>query len=234
MRDYRLNRKQQPNYIIEARPNMVVINEGNEVQETETLDIYFADGKVFKNVRYDEENLKKIADRQEQQATEGITNLPIFEKRLTRSGIITAASIVGGPIIASGISHVVAQSLQTPADPTMVVCAGGILALCGAIPAAISLARNLPIVKELKKLKYRNEHREELDRFDEYENALAGLPKSVTADFMTAKENGEDPFSTSNVDGFTQQEMETIISNIEREKEFGFTYVKKPRPSTEK
>lgn len=234
MRDYRLNRKQQPDYIIEAIPKTSVFEEAGETETYDTLDIKFADGKVFKNVMYDEENLKKIEDRQEQQVTEGITNLPIFEKRLTRSGIMTAASIVGGPVIASGISHVAAQSLQTPVDPTMVVCAGGVLALCGAIPAAISLVKNLPIVKELKKLKYRNEHRDELDHFEDYENALAGFSNGVAGNYMAAKLNDEDPFSISNVDGFTQKEMETIVSNIEREKELGFTYVKKPRPSTGK
>ncbi len=235
MRDYRLNKKDQPAYILEAVPNTTVIaDESGKTEEEKTLDVHFADGKVFRNVKYDKDNIKKIVDTQEAQATQGVENLPVFKRRLTLDGIMIASSIVGGPFIAANVVPAIEQAMQIESDPTRITLASGVIVLCGVIPSALSALKSLPIIKELKKVKYRNEHREQLDHFDDYENALVGLTEAQQTDYIEAKSAQEDPFCITKIDQFTIGEMETIVENIEREKAFQFTYVNRPARSTEK
>lgn len=228
MKDYRVNKKEQPAYIIEAVPGTYTVQEKGKTADVETLEVHFADGKVFKNVKYDKENLDKIIKRQEEQAAQGVENLPVFKRRLTLSGIMAAASIVGGPFIAANVVPAVEQAMQVESDPTRISLATGVLVLCGVIPSAVSALKNLPIIKELKKIKYRDEHREQLDHFDDYENALVGLTEAQQTDYLEAKSTQEDPFCITKIDQFTIGEMETIVENIEREKAFQFTYVNRP------
>ena len=97
-----------------------VVQEKGKTADVETLEVHFADGKVFKNVKYDKENLDKIIKRQEEQAAQGVENLPVFKRRLTLSGIMAAASIVGGPFIAANVVPAVEQAMQVESDPTRI------------------------------------------------------------------------------------------------------------------
>lgn len=230
MRDYRIKKEQDPHYILQAVP---IVTEEEGKRSYDTFDVYFADGIVFHNQEYTEQNMKKVERKQEEQVDEGIKNLPIFKRRLTISGVINGASAVLGTIVATNVVPALEQATQTESKPGRILCTAGVLTLLGLIPSAISLVKTKPIVSELTKLQYRNEHRDKLDHFDEYENALVGLSDDVADGYRYAKEDGEDPFSVVNIDSFTQEDMESIVSNIEREEKFGFTYVKKPT-STEK
>ena len=234
MKDYRLNKKEQPAYIIKAVPVTLTVGENGKTDDVQTLEVHFADGKVFKNVKHDKENLDKIIKCQEEQAAKGVENLPVFKRRLTMSGVMAAAAIVGGPIIASNVVPAVEQAMQVESDPARITLATGVLVLCGAIPSAISALKNLPIIRELNKVKYRNEHREQLDHFDDYENSLVGLKETQQTDYLKAKSTQEDPFCITKIDQFTIGEMETIVGNIEREKAFQFTYVNRPAQTAKK
>ena len=100
MKDFRLDRKADPKYILDVKPQEEIrTTADNQTETTETLSIVFADGRVFNNVEYSEENIKKIVAQQEKQAKAGVDNMNVFEKRRTTAGIMTTASIVGGPII---------------------------------------------------------------------------------------------------------------------------------------
>ena len=99
MKDFRLDRKADPKYILDVTTSKDTTRteDGKKVQET--LSVKFADGRVFKNVNFDEENIAKIIAQQEKQAKAGVGNISVFEKRKTKAGVMTGASIIGGPVI---------------------------------------------------------------------------------------------------------------------------------------
>ena len=229
MKDFRLDRKADPKYIVDVKTTMVeTAAENDQTEQTEALSIVFADGRVFKNVVYSEENLAKIIAQQEKQAKAGVENIGVFEKRKTRAGIMTAASIAGGPVIGA----VVAGLLP---NPFTVAVAAGVLTIATAIPAVYSLVKNSGKVSELRKIKYRDEHRKKLNEYSNFENALVGLPRRKQKWFAEMAESEGDPFSIVEIDSFSQRDLEQIVENMDTEKTYGFTYVKKPTPaSTEK
>ena len=80
-------------------------------------------------------------------------------------------------------------------------------------------------LKEVEKIKYRNDNRKKLDEFKYYCNSLNGLNKRITRN-LTREEN---PFGIRNLDNMSQKTLETIIENIEREEYIPFTYAEKAR-----
>ena len=106
MKDYRIAKK--GDYITTISSN--TLSDG-----TETFDVKFADGRIFKNVLCNKNNLQKIVEQQDKQAEEGIELLPVLKKKLTRQGII--AGCTG---ILSGISGCeIVHSIQT--DESIVI-----------------------------------------------------------------------------------------------------------------
>ena len=77
-------------------------------------------------------------------------------------------------------------------------------------------------VKELEKIEYRDTHKEQLSNIGGYANSLVG----VSAKVASLIEEEENPFSILNIDSFSQEDLETIIDNMEREKQTGLQYVK--------
>ena len=225
MKDFRLDRKAEPKYILDVKTEEEIVVGENDSKETrETLSIVFADGRVFRNVEYSEENLKKIIDQQEKQAKAGVGNISVFEKRKTRAGIMTAASIIGGPVIGA-----VAAGLLP--NPFTVAIGAGILTVATAVPAVCSLVKNAGKVSELSKIKYRDEHRRELESFSDYENSLVGLSSRKRKWFSEMVEEGNDPFSITEIDEFSQSDLQQIIENIDTEKTYKFTYASRPQTS---
>ena len=224
MKDFRINKKENNNYIVDVRRT------GNSNSEgIETLEVEFADGRVFKNIACCDENMSKIVVQLENQAKAGVENIEVFEKRKTKAGRVAALSLPlgfsGGGLI-SAVVEEIAPEVQD--DPSLFLISMGAITLMTAIPSVYSLIKNNPKVKELTKIKFRNDHREELKNFNKYENALAGL-SSDTADMLMERiEKGEDPFSVIYVDSYSQADLEAIVENIDREKTYGFTYAKKP------
>lgn len=227
MKDYRINKDEQKDYIIGVR---TVSSKGKETPKT--LEVEFADGRVFKNIVCDDNNMAKIVEQLEKQAQAGVGNIEVFEKKKTVAGRVLALSLplgfAGGGLISATVEQA-APELQD--DPSLFLIGMGAITLMAAIPSAYSLIKNSPKVKELRTIKYRNEHRTELDSFNNYENALAGLPEDTANMFLASVVKGEDPFSVVYIDSYDQQDLETIVENIEREKEYQFTYVKTPTNS---
>lgn len=235
MKDYRISKKKKENldYILDVTTSAPYKDEQENFHESDTIDVHFADGKVFKGIARTPEELKKINERQEIQVDAGIENLPTFERRLHTSSALAGVSIVAGPIVSTVASSMLTPIFNMEPNPVTVVCAGVTIALCGAIPASIGVIKNLPKVKELRKLKYRNDNEETLRCINKYPNALASLPESQV-ERIESFENAEDSFGISHVNEFTQQDLETIVANIDREKTFGFQYAKKPTGTSKK
>lgn len=217
MKDFRLDRKADRDYILdvktrESRPTV----EGQET--TEELLITFADGRVFRDVQFNEESIRKIIKQQEAQAKAGVENIGVFEKRKTRAGIMTGAAIVGGPVIG-------ALAATAIANPVTLAIGTGVLTLTAAVPAVCSLVKNSGKVSELRKIKYRDDHSTDLREFPNYRNALVGLSSRKKNWFEGMLEEGQDPFCITEIDSYSQGDLEQIVQNIETEKKYQFTYV---------
>ena len=214
MKDYSLDKEQAKHYIKEFRT--VNTENGDEYE------IIFADGTVFKNVKADEANLQKIERIQEEQAKNGVANKETFISRRTKTGVLTGLSaVVAG---AAGYGLTTLASTMGFVDPTAITLAigTGIITILGTIPAFSKLMQNHGKVKELEKIEYRDTHKEQLGNIGGYANSLVGVSSKVAR----LIEEEENPFSILNIDSFTQDDLETIIDNMEREQKTGLQYVK--------
>ncbi|MBQ2910577.1 MAG: hypothetical protein IJE53_07190 [Bacilli bacterium] len=224
MKDFRLDRKADPKYILDVKP---VKNrptaEGEEARET--LTITFADGRKFDNIEYSAENIQTIIAQQERQARAGVKNLPVFQGRKTIAGVMTAASIVGGPVIGAVTSTAID-------NPIALAIGTGVVTLAALIPSACSLVKNAGKVKELRKIKFRDVHRKELETYPNYENALAGLPTRKRQWFEGMANEGQDPFCITEIDSYTQRDLEQIMENMETEKQYTFKYAPRKTASS--
>ena len=214
MKDYSLDKEQAKHYIKDFR---TVKAEGGDEYE-----IIFADGTVFKQVQANEENLKKIERIQEEQAKSGVANKDVFISRRTKTGILTGLSAVVAGTVGYGLTTLVANAGFV--DPTALTLAigTGVITILGSIPAFAKLVKNCGKVKELEKIEYRDAHQQELSNIDNYANSLSGVSSKVTR----LIEEEENPFSILNIDSFTQEDLETIIDNMEREEKTGLQYTK--------
>ena len=213
MKDYIIDENERKQYITSF------IREKNG-----TLSVEFADGRVFRNIEYNDENIEKIVGIQEEQARRGIDHYKVFKNNETKSRIKTAAAFIGtlGASIGATFIPAINQAIES-ANP-LVVCLGiGAVTVVGTIPAYANLRRNSQIVEELDKIKYRNNHRRELATIREHENSLAGLDINRTGWMKRV----EDPFSIANIDRFGIEDLETIVDNINVENQLGFTYAKR-------
>ena len=138
MKDYRINKK--GDYI-------KTINQRTLSDGTEVLDVKFADGRVFKRVLCNKENMQKIVNQQEKQAEEGIALLPELKKRLTCQGIITgctgALSTIAG--------YEVIQSLQSE-ESILIPLSLGLLTVTSFMAGLVPLIKNKLVIKEIEKI----------------------------------------------------------------------------------
>ena len=214
MKDYSLDKEQSKHYIKDFR-----------TVKTETGDAYeiiFADGTVFKNVQANEANLQKIETIQEEQAKKGVENKETFISRRTKTGVLTGLSAVAAGVAGYGLTTL--ASTMGFVDPTAITFAigTGVITILGSIPAFSKLMQNHAKVKELEKIEYRDTHTEQLENIEAYANSLVGVPSKVAR----LIEEEQNPFSILNIDSFSQEDLETIIDNMEREKQTGLQYVK--------
>lgn len=217
MRDYRLKKKED--YISKVKSD--TLKDGTEV-----LNIKFADGRVFKNILYDKENMQKIVEQQEKQAEEGITNLPLLKKKLKHQGIITGCTSILGGITGYGISQ--AQELLFQNDePIVLPLSIGLLTIMGLAIGLGPLIKNKIIIGEIEKVKFREDNRSDLRAYIYYPNSLEGVSKKGISILDDAKRKRLDPFYTINVDSFTRSDLENIVENVNRERKYKFTYPEK-------
>ena len=214
MKDYSLDKEQSKHYIKDFRT--VKTENGDEYE------IIFADGTVFKNVRADEANLQKIERIQEEQAKNGVANKETFISRRTKTGVLTGLSAVAAGVAGYGLTTL--ASTMGLVDPTALTFAigTGVITILGSIPAFSKLVQNHGKVKELEKIEYRDTHKEQLGNIGAFANSLVGVPSKVAR----LIEEEQNPFSILNIDSFSQEDLETIIDNMEREQKTGLQYVK--------
>lgn len=213
MKNYALNASEAASFITDIRRNA-----------NGTLTIHFADGKVFRNVAYTSENIEKIIAQQEVQAANGINNYKVFKNRknseegkLLVTGLGLAGTMFGATFIPA-----VQQSLNQPNGWVIMAGAGVVLAI-GTIPRYAKLVRERRRVKELDKLRYRQEHLEDLRAYQQYPNALSGLTPRV-ANWIRSE---SDPFGILNIDEYDEEDLRYICGNIQTEKEYAFQYKKR-------
>lgn len=231
MKDYRLDRKADPNYIVDVTSKTSGAVDGKKV---ETLSVKFADGRVFKNIVCDENNIDKIIKQQEKQAKKGVENINVFEKRRTKAGILTGTAIIYGPLVSKMVDSISNAANQTESDPVSFGILTGVITLGSLIPGVYSLLKNHEKVKELKKIKFLNSNKNVLQTYPDYENALVGLPKSKQKWFEEMKQEGEDPFCITEIDMYTENDLKQIIENMDTEKAYQFTYVPRQTRTTKK
>lgn len=220
MKDYRIDKK--GDYITTISSN--TLSDG-----TETFDVKFADGRIFKNVLCNKNNLQKIVEQQDKQAEEGIELLPVLKKKLTSQGII--AGCTG---ILSGISGCeIVHSIQT--DESIVIpLTVGILTITALMLEIIPTIKNKLAIKELEKIQYKEENRHDLRAYIYYPNSLVGVNEKTKAILIDAKNHKLDPFYTINIDCFSKKDMEKIVENIKTERNYQFTYKPKSYSKVEK
>lgn len=188
-----------------------------------SISVQFADGRIFEDVEYCPENIEKIVRVQEEQVKRGIDHYRVFKNRMNLSRIKTAISFAGTLGLSIGATMIPAVSEAVDSTHPLVVCLGiGALTVLGTIPAYAKLYRDIQVVDELDKLKYRDAHKSELDSMNDYYNSLAGIERSKK-NWMRRSNN---PFSVVNVDKYDIEDLEKIVENISNEKSLGFTYAR--------
>lgn len=216
MKNYALNSSEAERFITDVREN-----------SNGTLTITFADGKVFKNIAYTPDNIQKIIAQQEEQAAKGISNYKVFKKKESRAEgrlLLTGIGLCGATYGVFCIPAVEQAIQQTNGWP--VTLGVGLVLVLGVIPGYARIVRENKRVRELEKLKYRQEHLEDLRSYQQYPNSLSGVNPRV-ANWIQSE---GDPFGILNIDQYDEEDLKQICGNIETEKEFGFQYKKgKPR-----
>ena len=211
MKDYSMNQTEKDKFITDIRK--VSTEDGNEEYE-----VLFADGEVFTGIEVCEENLSKIEEQMKKQANAGVARFSSFVKRKSKAvGAIvfgSAATLSSATMLATGFIS---------AEPNIVLqTALGVVGVFSLIKGSKVYLNVAPKVKELKKIKYLDNHKKTLENYYEYPNALEGLD-SYTREYFEEEEN---PFSMINIDEYDKEDLENIMKNINREREFGFTYNK--------
>jgi len=210
MKDYTLDQISKKKYIVDTF-----------VAENKTLTVIFADGTRFENVASTEENLDCIARVQEAQAKAAVNKLPVFRRKASKADLEMCAATSAAFLVGGALSCIT-NACQNPTESAILV---GTVTLLGFIPSLIYTIHENEKLKELEKIKYRDDHREELDSYKEFPNSLAGVKNR--RHFAYCRSHEEDPFSILAIDCFSKKDLETIVDNVERENEFGFTYQKR-------
>ena len=237
MEDYRTRKQRREDekngkseYIIDAS----IVGYQDEDETYETIEVTYADGRVFGDIENTEEMREKIKGKQKTQIENGLELLPGLKtkvKLLKNSSLI--AGLIGIGSITTGyiISH---QSLMSPEENTLALAALGTIAIFSEIPIHASLRKDVPKYKELSKFDMLKQYEQELKETPNYRNSLVGV-KSEIADFIEeCYANGEDPFALSDGSPLEQKDIRQILNNLETEKNMGFQYIKRNEKQEEK
>ena len=212
MRDFTTNKNERKEYITNVK-------KVKKTKGSESYEVTFADGKKFSNLSFVENNLEKIIKAQEQQALKGIQNKEIFKNKEHKYKISTCTgTILSGLIISGPIGNIINNQ---PVNKLSL--AVGTVALGATCISLLKYISNKGKVTELNKIEYRNNNLEDLKSIYKYENSLTGL-STLSRRFF---EKSKDPFSIIEIDNYNQKDLESIMSNIEREKIYKFDYKQK-------
>lgn len=208
MRDFSKNKEEREKYVLKVF-----------YMDNDTYTVVFADGRVFEGIKACDENIEKLNQLQEEQAKNGVDNIDYFKKRVTKSGIITAfvgAFMVVGSMVVASLPHMKSQ------DPIFITSSLGMIVILGVIPPFAKLVEDYKSVCELEKYKFRDLHRNELNSVFDYQNSLSGIDKEKKNKIIEL----DKPFSMIYMDYYNQDDLEMIISDIEKENSFQFIYKK--------
>lgn len=208
MKDFTINKKDREKYIKDVKKKSKA---GQAYYE-----IKFADGRKFKNITCNDENINKIINKQEEQAQKGLENANVFKKKESHYKFTT----IVGAVCSGLIGYAPVYDLVTNGNVQTLPLAAGTACVSATVYMLINYINNKGKVLELNKIKYRNDNEKELSEFKNYENSLNGLD-SATKNVLNKTKK---PFSIINLDNYSKKDLETIKSNIEREKSYQFTY----------
>lgn len=160
-------------------------------------------------------NFDKLVAKQEEQAKTGVEKLSAFKKMKTKAGRITAATT--GSIAVGGAALTLFPAInQLASQNHAIVIAGiGALSILGSIKPGMNLVKYSAIIKELEKIKYRDDHIDLLRSYREHPTSLSGLNSDVASHFASSRR----PFSIVNIDKYDIEDLQLMIDNIEKEAE---------------
>lgn len=207
MYDYSLNDDERKIFILK--------HEKVRIDDEDKIEVYYADGSV--DIIDDlDENLDIIEKAKDQQIEDALDYEPVFVKKINRS-------IIGGITLSTGMftaGSIVAANLPVNDEVKGIVIAGlGVLYL-GSI---VHNLRKKGPKKELEKLRFLDENREDLESYSQYTNSLNGLDYRVS-DMILAREK---PYSSLYVEDYDIEALKTIKNNIERARHFNYHEKKK-------
>ena len=204
MKDYSLDREAKERFIT----NVVY-------HRNHTFTIYFANGKKLSGIDSTKENLLKVKKVLDDQARRGIESSFVFERKKRNSGLLAAVSTTGFVV-----SLLWANSSEMTKSSSIGIYGLGAISLFAGIPSFVDYIRNKKKIQELDKIRYRNENMSKLESIQKYPNSLNGV-SSQLKDIIS---KDKDPFSMFHLDDYSKEDLEKIVSNVELEEDFQFTY----------
>lgn len=194
------------------------------LQHGDKYEIVFADGtRFFADVN--KENFDKLMEELEIQADKAVEKLPTLVFKKTLSGIMMPTVFTAIPAACYGVTAAVpaVQEFINSQDPIQFVIGLGAITVLGTIPVCAKFVKNRGMVAEAKKLKYRADHREELEAAVDSSiesNILVGVSSKARRHFETQ----DNPMSIYYIDEYDEKDLRRIVSNIYREEHLGLSY----------
>ena len=193
------------------------------LQHGDKYEIVFADGTRFL-ADVNKENFDKLMEELEIQADTAVEKLPTLVFKKTLSGIMIPTVFTAIPAAYCGVCSIPAvQDLVNSQDPMKILIGLGVITVLGTIPVCAKFVKNRGMVAEAKKLKYRADHREELEDVADSlidSNILVGVSPKARRHFETQ----DNPMSIYYIDEYDEKDLRRIVSNIHREEHLGLSY----------
>ena len=210
MRDYTFKDEDKSKYIVR------IINNNDNA-----FDVEFADGSFLIGIENNEENLSIVNRKMEEQAKLGVKRHFVFNNHKAASTVGFVVSLVGVAglgVLASRIPKVQETFSQ---DKNIVLAGIGSLSVVLSMPAFVKMRENIKKVRELDKIAFRNKNIDKLDSYSNYNYSLNGINSRVKKIIKESR----DPFSMLHIDDYSLNDLKTIVSNVDKEEEFHFTYI---------
>lgn len=212
MKNLALKREDEKNFIVAIE----------EEEKTPHFRVKYADGTTIGSIINNQENYNKLEQIMEEQAATAVEHHKSYKGKVVTDGVgmILSASVppVGAYIVNSNLP--LAQE-----NPEVAMIAAGVIALGSIAHFVYKWVKDRATLKEVEKIKYRDEHREILDGFKDHPNALNGIEDPTYSNIVKAKK----PFGIINLDHISDKELERIVENIEKENDLPVTYAKTAR-----
>lgn len=221
MKDYTLVKDDEKKYIVDFIEN-----------DDGTYTVEFANGNRF-IISSTDKNFSTLVKQQETQASDAVANYDKFVLKRNIERVLTPVSGVAAGVSGYVLSTIPVVQNAIGDNPVAVAVGVGTLALLGAIPVGAKLVRNSRRVKELKKIKMRDENKDRLNQIltsSEHENRYQGLKQRSRKRLSELVDEGTDPWSIIFIDEpyFNIEDMQTILDNGDIQDTFGFEYKKRP------